>query len=102
MSEYMRRHGLRIFRNGYEVIPIKPGGKFPVIDQWQKLKIDEKTVQRWQLNGHGSDGIGIRTRYSPMLDVDCYVEDFVDSYVDWTDDNIGIGLIRTGQPPKVA
>ena len=43
MASYLQK-GLRILRNGYNPIPIKPGTKYPDIKGWQKFQTTEDDI----------------------------------------------------------
>lgn len=93
--------GLTLFDNGYDVIPIRPGHKFPDDNKWRTWKIDRGLIERWIAGKYKNYGVGVKTDHTPMLDVDCYDRDFVLSFIEWCQFNIGLAPVRVGQPPKV-
>lgn len=103
MATYLKKYGHKLIDNGYEVLAISPGGKFPTYDySFKKIpKISHKRVDRWLANGHAKDGVGIRSRYTPMVDIDCKWEPLVIATVAEAEDKIGYAPRRIGQAPKV-
>lgn len=103
MATYLKKYGHRLIDNGYEVLAISPGGKFPTYDYSSKTltKITHKRVDRWLANGHAKDGVGIRSRFTPMVDIDCKWEPLVIATVAEAEDKIGYAPRRIGQAPKV-
>lgn len=103
MATYLKKYGHRLIDNGYEVLAISPGGKFPTYDySFKKIpKITHKRVDRWLANGHAKDGVGIRSRYTPMVDIDCKWEPLVLATVAEAEDKIGYAPRRIGAAPKV-
>ena len=61
----MLEHALAYARLGIRVIPIKPGQKYPPIQQWQqKATYDTTTIQDWWTNQYSGYGIGIATGHT--------------------------------------
>jgi hypothetical protein len=103
VKQYLRKYGHRILDNGYEVIPITPGKKAPMgVDYSSKAlpKITHKRVNRWLSNGHARDGVGIRTRFTPMFDIDSTWEPQVEACIKDAEDVIGFAPARIGNAPK--
>lgn len=99
---YLKRYGHDILSNGYEVVPITPGTKFPNFNTWLSLpRITHKRVDRWLSNGHARDGVGVRAANTPMVDIDCRWKPLVAIIVAEAEDKIGIAPRRIGAAPKV-
>lgn len=99
---FFKKYGHRVLDNGYEVVPITPGTKFPNFDTWRSLsKITHKRVERWASNGHAKDGLGIRAKHTPMLDIDVRWEPMIAEVVEFAEDLIGLAPRRIGAAPKV-
>jgi hypothetical protein len=96
----MEKYGLRLLRNGYNVIPITPGGKAPGINHWQKVQTTEEHVRRWQSNGFADAGIGITTGTLVFIDLDI-PNDGVEIMVKWCYEVLGIAPARIGNAPKL-
>lgn len=100
---YLKRYGMKVLDNGYEVVPITPGTKFPNFDYSHKKlpTIRKKHVKGWLANGHARDGIGIRTRHTPMCDIDCLDKGAREATVAFVEETIGFAPIRVGNAPKL-
>lgn len=106
---FMRDWGLKLFRNGYEPIPIAVGEKRPDFSNakgdpdWRRIPIDEKIIQKWVSNGKAINGVGGRTATMPTLDVDCMDAKMQLEYRNrLTEEGITLGLVKWGQPPKTS
>lgn len=96
----MEKYGLKLLRNGYNVIPITPGGKAPGINHWQKIQTTEEHVRRWRSNGFADAGIGITTGTLVFIDLDI-PNDGVEIMVKWCYEVLGIAPARIGNAPKL-
>jgi hypothetical protein len=99
-SAYLEKYGPLALANGYEIIPIKPGTKRPPFDKWEDVRCTKKQLSRWIDNGRSKHGVGILTRLTPLVDIDCRDADIVAKMVAFTEDLLGETLQRTGQAPK--
>lgn len=99
-KRYMEEFGERIAKNGYEVIPIRPGEKRPYGNEWEKYDGSPKGARRWVSAGKGNFGVGIKTKNHPAVDVDIRDQAVVDRIVKFTEDLVGKGMRRVGMPPK--
>src|SRR6266568_4184983 len=100
MAGHLADKGRKILLNGYNVIPIAPGGKFPTIKKWQNIKTTPELIGRWLRNGHAKDGIGITTGEVSFVDLDTPDPDAAQFMRDWVETNIGFAPIRVGNAPK--
>jgi hypothetical protein len=101
-SQYLKKYGHRVLDNGYEIVPITPGTKFPNFNTWRSLsRITHKRVTGWLSNGHARDGIGIRAKFTPMLDIDSLWQPFVDWMATRAEELLGPAPHRIGNAPKV-
>jgi Bifunctional DNA primase/polymerase, N-terminal len=100
MAGYLGDKGLAVLQNGYEPIPIKPGGKFPDIKNWQSIPITEAVMRGWQRNGKAGYGIGIRTKHTPLADIDCRHGQMTLEIDGYFHRNVGLAPVRIGDPPK--
>lgn len=66
----MEEFGVRIAENGYEVIPIIPGEKRPAGEKWQKFDGSPDGVRDHIADGKGGYGVGIKSRWTPGVDID--------------------------------
>lgn len=100
MAGYLADKGRKILQNGYNVIPIKPGEKFPVIKNWQNLKTEPKHITAWLKNGHAEAGVGITTGEVSFVDVDAPDVEAGKYIRDWIFVHIGYAPVRVGNAPK--
>ena len=86
---------------GYEPIPCR--GKIPVSKSWQNIRIDFDTIAFWGDEYPDALNTGIRTRYTPAIDIDVYDGEMVEKIRQELLNLIPSGSIleRIGQPPKV-
>jgi hypothetical protein len=97
---YLEKYGPLALVNGYEIIPIKPGTKRPPFDNWEDIRATNKKLARWIENGRGEHGVGILTRKTPLVDIDCRDRDIVAKMVEFTEELCGETLQRVGLAPK--
>lgn len=100
MSRYLAKYGPLSLANGYEIIPIKPGTKRPPFDEWEDIRANEKQLQRWLDHGRERNGVGILTRKTPLVDIDCRDPRIVKKMIRFTEELLGETLQRVGQAPK--
>jgi hypothetical protein len=102
-KRYLKRYGHRLLDLGYEVVGIKPGTKFPTYDYSHETlpKITPKHIDRLLSNGHARDGVGIRSRFVPMVDIDSKWEPLIEETVREAEHKIGPAVKRIGEAPKV-
>lgn len=116
MTGPFKKHGQALIANGYSIIPIPVGTKGPKVPDWQainlrtadefdafvagtyRVTVEDRVVER--PNVKPTDGIGISTKLTPAVDIDCLDSDIVDAMVKWCEDNIGAAPIRIGKAPK--
>ena len=90
---------LRLLELGYE--PVACAGKVPVLCGWQTIETTATEIERWAQDLSHATNTGVRTKYTPAVDVDIRDEAVADR-VQQAIVNIGGGtfLQRVGQPPK--
>lgn len=99
---YMEEFGLRIAENGYEVIPIIPGEKRPAGKNWQKFDGSPDGVYDYLNDGKGDHGVGIKSRYTPAVDIDILDEEINSEVQEIVREVAGdTPLRRIGLAPKV-
>jgi hypothetical protein len=98
---YLAELGERIIRNGYSIVPIKPGTKFPPGDEWQKVRADRAQWEKWVAGGHAYSGVGILTYNAPLADLDIKDAAFALEMEAWIYNNISEDIVkRIGEYPK--
>jgi len=96
----LREYGGTLLDHGYNIIPIKEGGKRPGLSKWQKIQANEQLLGRWLSNGYANGGVGILTSNTPAVDLDVLDEDLVEMLVKWCEKHIGATVQRVGYAPK--
>lgn len=102
-KNYLAEYGHNLIRNGYSIIPICRGQKYPPFKAWQKYQnTSHQQIQEWS-NIYPSAGIGILTYNTPSIDIDVWNPDYVQELVKDISHFFGqeIVLTRTGQSPKI-
>lgn len=100
MSGLFKKHGHALVANGYSIVPIPIGRKGPAVEDWQTNPAKTPEAVDNLAAEHPKDGVGILTRETPAVDIDCYDQDIVDQMVEWCNDNIGEAPLRVGKAPK--
>jgi len=100
MPGFLSLVGRKVLLNGYRIIPIKPGEKFPVIKGWLDTQATPELVARWLRNGHAEAGVGIITGDVSFVDLDTPDLAAAEYMRDWVEVNIGFAPIRIGNAPK--
>lgn len=101
MTGFLAEVGQQILANGYNVIPIKPGNKFPVLPGWQKHRTTKEDIAYWLSNGHADAGVGITCGEKlAFVDFDIPEPDDAKHMETFTSIQFGFGPIRIGNFPK--
>jgi hypothetical protein len=96
----MKEYGEQIAKNGYEVIPIRPGEKRPYGKEWEKYDGSPKGARSWIRSGKGAFGVGIKSKHAPAVDLDIRDPAVVDRLKKFVFELVGEGMERVGMPPK--
>lgn len=99
-SAYLEKFGQAVLDNGYAICAIRPGEKRPYGKDWEAQKFGPKTIAGFIEAGRGHFGVGLKTRRTPGVDIDCYDEEIVEHMIAFTTDMLGETLLRVGLPPK--
>lgn len=99
-SAYLEKFGADVLANGYSICAIRPGAKRPYGKDWESQKFGPKTLAGFIEKGRGDFGVGIKTRRTPGVDIDCYDADLVEHMVAFTTELLGDTLQRVGMAPK--
>jgi hypothetical protein len=105
MSETITRnflalHGQALVDQGYTVVPIQQGKKAPGFDGWQKAKATKDQVRSWLESGFKMAGVGILTKWTCAVDIDCLDEPAALKFEQWCLEHIGPAPVRIGKAPK--
>ncbi|QJI52266.1 DNA primase [Cronobacter phage JC01] len=117
MKRYLQQYGRTLLENGYAFIPISPldakirdkktgelvpfkaAGKAPLMKNWESVAVNEDALEEWQKK-YFRYGIGIRTWFTPAVDIDCMDVDAAKHMRDFIEANVGFAPARVGRAPK--
>lgn len=97
----LAQFGVPLSKAGYEVIWIPKGRKGPVYDNWETLPTNEAIVTGWATNGRADANVGVRTKFTPAVDIDILDAAMAKQLHAWCLKNIGPAPSRIGRAPKV-
>jgi len=100
MPGFLTTKGRRVLANGFPVIPIMPGDKSPSVRNWRDAETTPEMLSGWLSNGRANHGVGILTKWVPMVDLDVWDEDVVRQLLDFIQLRWNFPPIRIGQAPK--
>ena len=100
VRDYLARHGDKLIEQGYAVIPIQQGKKSPGFDGWQKAKATRGQIKDWLDGGFAMAGVGILTKWTCAIDIDCLEEKTALKFEAWCHQEIGPAPVRVGRAPK--
>ena len=100
MAKYLEKYGKVTLDNGYAICFIRPGEKRPFGKEWEETLHGPKRIAAAIRKGRGGFGVGIKTKGTPGVDIDCYDRDIVDHMREFTIELLGETIERVGQPPK--
>lgn len=101
MTGSFRKHGAKLVSNGYAIIPIEVGTKGPKTEGWQEQFARDATAFEFMAKRNSADcGVGIITKFTPAIDIDCKDSEVVAEMAAWCRDNIGDAPERIGNAPK--
>ena len=100
-QNYFNLLGPKLFKNGYDVIPLVPNEKRPVHVDWVNRVVTSEDVGRWS-EERPNAGVGLRTPQFPAIDIDVLDDLVVDEMVCAVEEMLGSSPVRTGRAPKCA
>lgn len=100
VRDFLARHGCTLLDQGYTVVPIQQGKKAPGYDGWQKTKPSKDQVQEWLRDGFKNAGVGILTKHTCAIDIDCLDDETALKFEEWCKREIGKAPVRIGRAPK--
>jgi hypothetical protein len=115
-ANYLAEMGEAVIAQGYNIIPIKRGEKYPPHDNWQKTKATPTWLAKAlkdgikQTNKDGEErtirvsdaGIGILTKNTPGVDIDVSDKEMSKYLEDWVQERMGqmAAPVRIGRAPR--
>lgn len=89
----------KLFKLGYEVIPIAKGEKRPGFDGWQEVAITPQQITAW-CKEFPNGNVGIRTKHTPAIDIDVLDEKMAAACEAIADLHFHSRCTRVGMEPK--
>ena len=78
----LEKYGTKLIDQGYSVVPIKKGLKYPKgISKWQNSNYTKCDVKEWLSNGFADGGVGVLTKFTPVIDIDVLDDEIVQKLV---------------------
>lgn len=118
MGEF-QQHGGQLIANGYLIVPIQPGYKRPLVNQWQDWRLSPDEYQNILSNGypytkkdktettiyprkHGLGVVcGIGEHSVAAIDIDTTNSKLAEKFTRWCEARLGMGAERVGNAPKI-
>jgi len=98
---YLEQYGTALIDNGYKIVPISPGCKYPKgLRNWEKQNATKQDVTKWLKHKYSNAGVGILTKHTPAIDLDVRDPEVVEKLVQYCEENFGETLQRIGDAPK--
>lgn len=97
---FLAQHGEALIDQGYSVVPIQAGKKAPGFDGWQNSKSTKNQVREWLDSGFKNAGVGILTKVTCAIDIDCRDEETALKFEAWCHEHLGPAPVRIGFAPK--
>ena len=98
-KNYLKQYGGTLIDNGFHIVPIAEGTKYPKgVKNWQSIDATKEDVRQWV--GAGFPGVGVLTRDNPAVDIDVYDEELVEDVISYVVRHCGETLRRVGNAPK--
>lgn len=96
---YLEKYGKNLIEKGYEILPIKENSKRPQDRGWTTNEYNESWIDKAITNGHANCGIGIKTKFTPAVDIDTDIGEIQDKIFDYCREKFGADFIRWGRRP---
>ena len=98
-KDYLQLFGDALINNGYRIVPIADGVKYPNIQGWEQITANKADVARWV--NQGFQGIGVIAEHTPGIDIDVLDESIIKQLIAFIESKVGTTLKRIGQAPKL-
>jgi P4 family phage/plasmid primase-like protien len=98
--KYFGEYAAHLLAQGYEPLPVTPGTKAVRVADWQKIHLDDAQITRWLSQGKADFGVGLRTKFTPAVDIDVRDAQVADAIEQLWVDALGDAPCRVGQAPK--
>lgn len=104
---YFDKYGPRLLSSGFNCVPIISGlsshnqaGKAPAVKGWQRIDFNQQLLNHW-ITQYPRCGIGIQTRFTPAVDIDCPDEEAANHMRQFVEEKLGKTMARVGRAPKL-
>jgi len=98
--QFLKDKGKSLIAGGFEIVPIKNGGKHPGMKGWESLQATATDVDAWTSNGRANDGVGVLSKHTPGVDIDILDEAISLQMGNFTRELLGDAPVRIGKFPK--
>lgn len=99
MNELFGTLGPELKRAGWDVIPLQPASKRPIIAEWQQ-GFDQDRIERYAANGYAQGNTGLLTARFPCADIDIKDDTCAAAVERAVKMELGDGPTRFGARPK--
>lgn len=100
MTDHLKTYGKRLIDNGYLVLPLPRGKKFPTIKGWQNARLTAQDLGQWR-----DHGVGVLCGQGQWpivgVDVDISHPTIGPAVIDWCEQHLGSTIQRVGAAPRV-
>lgn len=97
---FFHTDGRRLLANGYLIVPIEQGQKYPALKKWQNSRLGAEDLMRYPAHG-----VGIITGQGahPIVGIDVDTSDaaLAERFVEWCRVHLGDTCERVGNAPKI-
>jgi len=91
---------LTLVESGYRIVPVLPGQKRVVLEDWEQIEATASDVRAWAADGYAHGNIGVLTAHTPAIDIDVLDEEMARALEAFVLREIGDAPIRIGKAPK--
>ena len=95
---YLEKYGPKLIEQGYGVVPIVRGKKYPKEKEWQKIVATKEDIPAWVQKGYFS--VGVLCKNTPAVDLDIRDKTLLTWMKNKVFEITGKSLIRVGNAPK--
>ena len=100
MPNHFQQYGKQLLANGYLIVPIRPGAKYPALSAWQRARLGPG-----DLGAYPNHGVGLLCGQgaNPIVGVDIDVSHPVigPKIIEWCETHLGETASRVGAAPRI-
>lgn len=98
--DFLALHGAALIDMGYHIVPLRPGEKRPSLEGWTKVRSSKDQLRDWLEGGFKQAGVGILTKNTCAVDIDCADKEVSERMRAWCFEHIGPTIVRVGRAPR--